>query len=138
MTTKKNTLTIYINNSPKYGNQAEVTVADYRELNPKGNFTVKDDGIYEDDEKIAEAYTSIKPKAPKKSPANPTYMEVVAAMKELATQIYESKHPYDYPIVTIEFQFYEEDGQKKCRTQHHISDRSIVRSKKQGLYGNNR
>jgi len=43
----------YINISDKYGDAVEVTIDDYIELNPDGDFTADADGIYEDDELIA-------------------------------------------------------------------------------------
>lgn len=46
----------YINISDKYGEEYEVTVADYRELNPSANITVELDGIYVDGELVAEAH----------------------------------------------------------------------------------
>jgi len=43
----------FMNTSDKYGDYIQVTIEDYRELNPDGNFEEKLDGIYEDGEMIA-------------------------------------------------------------------------------------
>ena len=45
---------IYMNISDKYGDNVEVTVEDYQELNPQGDFEERYDGIYENGEMIAE------------------------------------------------------------------------------------
>jgi hypothetical protein len=44
----------YINVSDRYGDAVAVTIGDYQELNPSGNFETRPDGIYEDGEQIAE------------------------------------------------------------------------------------
>lgn len=44
----------YINIDERYGDAYPVTIADYRELNPDGNFNECADGIYENGEQIAE------------------------------------------------------------------------------------
>ena len=38
---------MFINVSDRYGDQVEVTIKDYQELNPDGNFEVKGDEIRE-------------------------------------------------------------------------------------------
>ncbi len=45
---------VYINISERYGDDVQVTINDYRKLNPDGNFTADADGIYENGELIAE------------------------------------------------------------------------------------
>lgn len=44
---------MYKNISEKYGDYVTVTIADYQDLNPDGNFEERSDGIYEDGEKVA-------------------------------------------------------------------------------------
>jgi hypothetical protein len=44
----------YHNIDERYGDAYPVTIADYIELNPTGNFEERDNGIYEDGEQIAE------------------------------------------------------------------------------------
>lgn len=44
----------YFNISERYGDYVVVTLADYQELNPDGNFEERADGIYEGSEKVAE------------------------------------------------------------------------------------
>lgn len=39
--------TIYLNISERYGDKVEVTLNDYRELNPSGEFFQTDDSIFE-------------------------------------------------------------------------------------------
>ena len=39
--------TIYLNISERYGDEVEVTLNDYRELNPEGEFFQTSDGIFE-------------------------------------------------------------------------------------------
>lgn len=46
---------IYMNLDDRYGDYLAVTINDYTELNPDGNFSLKSDGIYEDGQLIAEA-----------------------------------------------------------------------------------
>lgn len=45
----------YINIDERYGDAYSVTLEDYIELNPDGDFTSDDEGIYEDGEMIAQA-----------------------------------------------------------------------------------
>jgi hypothetical protein len=49
------TMITYINIDERYGDAVEVTIDDYRELNPEGEFSQNWRGIYEDGELIAEA-----------------------------------------------------------------------------------
>lgn len=45
--------TVFINEDERYGDPVQVTVEDYRELNPDGRFAQDEDGIYEDGVRIA-------------------------------------------------------------------------------------
>jgi len=47
-------LEIFINIDERYGDAYPVTIADYQELNPSGEFEERYDGIYENGEQIAE------------------------------------------------------------------------------------
>lgn len=48
----------YINIDERYGDAYPVTIADYQELNPNGDFEERYDGIYEDGKQIAEIQNS--------------------------------------------------------------------------------
>lgn len=49
----------YINIDERYGDAYSVTLEDYIELNPDGDFTADEEGIYEDGEMIAQATEGI-------------------------------------------------------------------------------
>ena len=51
----ENAKTRYINIDERYGDPEKVTIYDYQELNPEGNFTQDESGIYEDGRLIASA-----------------------------------------------------------------------------------
>lgn len=50
----KTVMTVYINISERYGDPVPVTVQDYLDLNPEGDFSADESGIYEGYEQIAE------------------------------------------------------------------------------------
>lgn len=49
--------TIYINTDDRYGDPVQVTIEDYRQLNPNGDFDQGKNGIYESGEPIARPAT---------------------------------------------------------------------------------
>lgn len=54
MTQTTGTTQTFMNLDERYGDYLQVTIQDYSELNPDGDFEQKEDGIYENGELIAE------------------------------------------------------------------------------------